>query len=296
MTGEHAGTKAAVPERGAPWDVVVRPDRPWWNVDLGEIWHYRDLMFLMVRRDLLAVYKQTVLGPVWQILQPLLTSIMFAVVFGLMARMSLPGIPPLLFYMSAVVPWSFFNGVITRTSQTLVWNQALMTKVYFPRLVAPLSTVLSTGFNFLVQLVAFLLFATFYAVTGRFEWHLGPGLAMVPVLVLLVAVLSFGLGIGVAALTTRYRDLSFLIGFAVQLLMYASPVIFPLSRTTPGSGLRLMLELNPITPIIEGFRAAFFGLPMEWGTLLYSAGAAVVALVLGLILFQRVERSFADVV
>ncbi|HRH39177.1 MAG TPA: ABC transporter permease, partial [Flavobacteriales bacterium] len=279
------------------WDVVIRPDRPWWNIDLKEIWSYRDLLALLVRRDLTAVYKQTILGPVWQVLQPLLTSIMFAVVFGVIfKRASMAGIPPLLFYMSAIVPWGFFSGVITRTSQTLVWNQALMTKVYFPRLVAPLATVLSTGFSFLVQLSAFLLFAVVFAVLGKFQWHLGQALLAVPVLVLLLTLFAFGLGIMVAALTTRFRDLSLLIGFAVQLLMYMSPVIFPLSIAKEGSTLRLLLKANPVTPIIEGFRAAFFGLPMEWNTLWYSAAASLVALVVGLIMFQRVERSFADVV
>jgi lipopolysaccharide transport system permease protein len=288
-------------ERRAPvdegaWDVVIRPTKPWWKVDLREIWAYRDLLMVLVRRDLVAVYKQTLLGPAWQVLQPVLTSLMFAVVFGIMARMSLPGIPPLLFYMSAVVPWSFFAGVVNRTSQTLVWNSALMTKVYFPRLVAPISTVISTGFNFLVQLAAFLAFGLVFAIAGRFDWHAGPALLMLPVLVLLVVMLALGTGLMVAALTTRFRDLSFLFNFVVQLIMYASPVIFPRSRTEPGSWLRALLDANPMTPVLEGFRAAFFGLPMEWATLAYSAGMAVAAVAFGLILFQRAERSFADVV
>lgn len=278
------------------WDVVVRADRPWWRLDLREIWSHRDLLLLLVRRDLLAVYKQTILGPAWQVLQPLLTSLMFAVVFGIMARMSLPGIPPLLFYMSAVVPWGLFNGVVTRISQTLVWNAALMTKVYFPRLVAPLATLLSTGFSFLVQLAAFLVFAAFYAGTGRFQWSIGPAMAALPLLLLVLLALAFGLGLLVASISVRYRDITFLIGFGLQLLMYMSPVIFPLSRVDQGSKLRAVLEANPLTPIIEGFRAAFFGLPMQWGTLGYSAGVAMVALVAGLFLFQRVQRSFADVV
>lgn len=278
------------------WDVVVRARVPWWRVDARELWSYRDLLLLLVRRDLLAVYKQTILGPAWQVVQPLLTSIVFAVVFGLMARLSLPGIPALLFYMSALVPWALFNGVVTRISQTLVWNAALMTKVYFPRLVPPVATTLSTSFNFLVQLVSLFLFAVFYSATGRFDWGIGAGAAMLPVLVLLLLAIAFGLGLIVASLSVRYRDLSFLIGFALQLLMYSSPVIFPLSRVEEGSILRRMLEVNPLTPIIEGFRAAFFGLPMDWGTLWYSAGVGAALLVLGLIMFQRVQRSFADVV
>jgi lipopolysaccharide transport system permease protein len=289
-------TEASVADDAHSWDVVIRPDRAWWQLDVRELWRYRDLLMLLVRRDLLAVYKQTLLGPAWQVLQPLLTSIMFAVVFGLMARMSLPGIPPLLFYMSAVVPWGFFSGVVTRTSQTLVWNAALMTKVYFPRLISPLATTLSTGFNFLVQLAAFLVFAAFYAGTGRFTWGIGVEVAMVPVLVLLLALLALGLGLLVSALSLRYRDLSFLIGFAVQLLMYCSPVIFPLSRVDEGSFLRTVLVANPVTPVIEGFRAAFFGLPMDWSSLFYTGGVALALLAVGLLLFQRVERSFADIV
>ena len=289
-------TRAASPETNAQWDVVVNADQPWWRLGLGEVWRYRDLLMLLVRRDLIAVYKQTVLGPVWQVLQPLLTSIMFAVVFGLMARMSLPGIPALLFYMSALVPWGFFNGVVTRISQTLVWNSALMTKVYFPRLVPPLATLLSTGFSFLIQLSAFFLFAAGYALAGRFTWNIGFEALAIPVLLLVMISLAFGIGLLVASLSVRYRDLSFLIGFAMQLLMYMSPVIFPLSRVEEGSLMRAVLEANPITPIIEGFRAALFGLPMDWGTLTYSAVWAVATLVCGLFLFQRVQRSFADVV
>jgi lipopolysaccharide transport system permease protein len=286
---------AAVPQ-SEQWEVVVRPEHGWWSLDLREIWRYRDLLLLLVRRDLLAVYKQTLIGPAWQVLQPLLTSIMFAVVFGIMARMAPSGIPPLLFYLSAVVPWGFFSGVVTRTSQTLLSNAALMTKVYFPRLVAPLATVLATGFNFGVQLTAYLVFALIYALLGKHPWPVGVEAAMLPALIAIIAVMGLGVGLGVSALTARYRDFGLLIGFAVQLLMYASPVIFPLSMTTPGSKLRAAIELNPLTPVIEGFRAALLGMPMEWGTLWYSAGVAVVVLVLGLLLFQRVERSFADVI
>lgn len=294
--GREAATATMQDPAAQRWDVVVEPDRPWWKVDLREIWHYRDLLLMMTRRDLTAVYKQTILGPLWQVLQPLLTSVMFAFVFGRMGRFAPPEVPALLFYMSGIVPWGFFSAVITRTSQTLVSNQALMTKVYFPRLVAPLSTVLSSGFNFMVQLSAFIAMALGHAFFGTFSWELGLATAMIPVLLLLVVVLSFGIGIMVAALTTRFRDFSLLVGFAVQLLMFMSPVIFPLSRTEPGSTLRTVVELNPMTPIIEGFRAALLGLPMDWTSLFYSAGVALVMLFIGLAMFQRMERSFADVV
>jgi lipopolysaccharide transport system permease protein len=283
-------------EQQVNWDVVIAPDRPWWKLDLKEIWAYRDLLMLLVRRDLVAIYKQTLLGPAWQVLQPLLTSIMFAVVFGILARMSLPGMPPLLFYLSGVVPWMYFANVINRTSQTLLWNSALMTKVYFPRLIAPLSTTLSTGVSFGVQLLSFFVFALFYRFSGMYAWSPDASLLMLPVLTAVSVLLAFGTGLVVAALTTRFRDLSFLIGFMVQLAMYASPVIFPLSMTTPGSKIRLLLELNPMTPVIEGFRAALVGTPMEWVTLTYSAGVGLIMLFIGLAMFQRVERSFADII
>lgn len=286
-----AGT---VPE--ADWDVVIAPASPWWQLDLGEVWRYRDLLRELVARDLTAVYKQTILGPIWIIVQPLITSLMFAVIFGMVARMALPGIPALLFYMAAVVPWSFFAGVINKTSATLITNAPLMTKVYFPRLVPPLSTMFSNGFTFLVQLAFFFVFAVAYLVSGSYAWAPGAELLMLPVLILLEMILALGAGLIVAALTTKYKDLGFLVGFAVQLLMYMSPVIFPLAKVELDSPVRPILEANPITPVIEGFRGALLGTQMDWSTLWYSFAFAAVTLLLGLALFQRAQRSFADVV
>lgn len=277
------------------WDTVIAPHRPWWRLDLGEIWRYRDLLKELVVRDLTAVYKQTILGPIWVLVQPLITSITFAVVFGLIARMSTPGIPGLLFYMSAVVPWAYFSGVITKTAATLMTNANLMTKVYFPRLVPPLSTMFSTGFTFLLQLIFFFIFALFYRVTGSYHWAPGPAMLMLPVLVLLMIMLAFGTGLVVAALTTRWKDLNFLIGFAIQLLMYMSPVIFPLSRVEGGK-LRLLLEANPVTPVIEGFRAALLGTDMNWATLWYTLAFSTLVLAIGLAMYQKAQRNYADVV
>ena len=278
------------------WGILITPSSAWWRLNLGEIWQYRDLMKEMVKRDLTAIYKQTILGPVWVLLQPLITSIMFAVIFGLVARMALPGIPPLLFYMAAVVPWSFFAGVINKTSATLIANAPLMTKVYFPRLIPPLASMFSTSFTFLVQLTLFFIFATVYLLSGSYNWAPGIALLMLPVLILVEMGLALGTGLIVAALTTKYKDLGFLIGFAVQLLMYMSPVIFPLAKVALDNPARPLLVANPITPVIEGFRGALLGTPMDWSTLWYSAICAVVLLVVGLILFQRAERSYADVV
>lgn len=296
MAKARQAETAESPAPEGPWDVVIAPAAPWWRLHLGELWHYRDLLKELVVRDLTAVYKQTILGPIWVLVQPLITSLMFALVFGLMARMSLPGIPALLFYMSAIVPWAYFAGVINKTAATLMANANLMTKVYFPRLIPPLSTMFSTGFTFLVQLAFFFLFAIAYRVSGSYHWAPGAALLMLPVLLLLLMMLAFGTGLLVAALTTKYKDLNFLISFAVQLLMYMSPVIFPLSRVEPGSMLRPIIEANPITPIIEGFRGALLGTGMHWGSLWYSFGFAAVALVVGIAAFQRAQRSYADVV
>ncbi len=280
---------------GRQWDVVIDPQRPWWQLELGEIWRYRDLMWLLVRRDLLAVYKQTVLGPLWQVVQPLLTSIMFAVIFGLMARMADDNVPPLLFYMAAVVPWTFFANIINRTGQTLVFNALLMTKVYFPRLIAPIATVVATSVSFFIQLAAYFAFALAYHLMGKHPFPPASALLMLPLLLVVLMVLGTGIGLIITSLTTKFRDFTFLMTFGVQLLMFMSPVIFPLSRVPEGK-LRLVIELNPMTPVIEGFRAVLLGTPMDWSTLLYGAGFAVATLVLGTILFQRVERSFADIV
>lgn len=278
------------------WDVVIAPSGPWWKLDLGELWRYRDLLRELVVRDLTAIYKQTILGPIWVLVQPMITSIMFAVVFGLIAKMSTPGIPGLLFYMSAVVPWAFFAGVITKTAATLMANAPLMTKVYFPRLIPPLSTMFSTGFTFLVQLALFFVFALVYRLSGSYPWAPGAALLWLPALLLLQMMLAFGVGLIVAALTTRYKDLNFLIGFAVQMLMYASPVIFPLSRLEPGSNAYTFIAANPMTPIIEGFRGALLGTPFHAPGLWYSLAFSAVMLVCGVAMFQRAQRSYADVV
>jgi len=286
----------AGPAEHADWDVVIAPSGPWWKLDLGELWRYRDLLRELVVRDLTAIYKQTILGPIWVLVQPMITSIMFAVVFGLIAKMATPGIPGLLFYMSAVVPWSFFAGVITKTAATLMANAPLMTKVYFPRLIPPLSTMFSTGFTFLVQLALFFVFALVYRLSGSYPWAPGAALLWLPALLLLQMMLAFGVGLIVAALTTRYKDLNFLIGFAVQMLMYASPVIFPLSRLEPGSKAYAFIAANPMTPIIEGFRGALLGTPFHAPSLWYSLAFSAVMLVFGVAMFQRAQRSYADVV
>lgn len=280
----------------ARWDVVVEPKRPWWIIDVRELWSYRDLLVLLVRRDLLSVYKQSLLGPAWQVVQPLLTAVMFAVIFGLMARLSTPGIPPLLFYLAGVVPWTFFASVVNRTSNSFIQNAALMTKVFYPRLLSPLATTLSTAVNFLVQLGAFFVLAVGYRLWGSYPWSLDLAALLLPVLFLLITLMGMGLGIIVAALTTKFRDLTFLVSFGIHLLMFMSPVIFPLSMVPEGSKMRMVIELNPVTPLIEGFRGALLGTPMDWSTLWYPTVFTALVLVAGTMLFQRIERTFADLI
>lgn len=288
--------KKDLTQEASDWDVVITPHQPWWRLDLNELWHYRDLLVLLVKRDITAQYKQTLLGPLWQVVQPLLTSLMFALIFGIMARMSLEGVPPLLFYMSGVVPWNFFGNVINRTSSTLTTNAGLMTKVYFPRVVSPLATTISSMVGFTIQMVCFFGIALYYHFTGGYPWAMGVNLLWLPALIGLQVTMAFGIGLLVSAWTVRYRDLVFLIGFAVQLLMYMSPVIFPLARTVEGSLTRKVVMVNPMTPIIEGFRSVLLGLPMDAYSLWYPLVFGFIMLAFGLSMFQRVQRKFADVV
>ena len=278
------------------WDVVIRPREPWWQLDLREFWHYRDLLMLLVRRDLTAQYKQTVLGPAWLVMQPLLTTITYTLMFGLVARLAPAGIPALLFYLSGIVPWTYFSGVVTKTSRTFASNAAVLTKVYFPRLIMPVSTTLSTLVTFLVQFALLLAIIAGYALFAGFRWTPSPSLVLLPVIILLMSLLGLGSGILVSALTNKYRDLGFLVGFGVQLLMFASPVIFPMELVAKHPTMLAVLELNPMTPVINAVRAMLFGGTVPWSGLGYAAAASAVVLTAGLALFQRIERSFADVV
>lgn len=279
------------------WDVVIRPHRTFWHLDLKELWHYRDLVGLLTRRDIVTVYQQTVLGPLWVLLQPLLTTFVFAVVFGRAAGLAPVGLPPMLFYMSGIVPWTFFATVVTKTSRTFISGGQIMSKVYFPRLAMPLSSTLSTLFTFAVQFVAFLVLLAVYAVTDPdLHWRPLPALALVPALVALMLLLGLGLGILITAITTKYRDLSFLVAFGVQLLMYASPVLFPMARLQQMPLLLTLFRLNPMTAPIEAMRAAFFGGPIPWDGLLYTTVFALVVGLVGIGVFNKVERSVADIV
>jgi lipopolysaccharide transport system permease protein len=274
---------------------VIRPQTGWFDLHLADLWRYRDLTMLFVWRDFVAQYKQTVLGPLWHIIQPLLTTIIFTVVFGNIARLPTDGLPPMLFYMAGVTAWSYFAECLNRTSGTFILNAAIFGKVYFPRLTVPLSMVISGLIKFGIQFGLFLVFLAVYWLRG-IPLRPNAAVALVPVLLVLMGALGLGSGIIVSALTTRYRDLQHLVAFGVQLLMYASPVVYPMSMMG-GGRFRWLIFVNPLSPIIETFRYAFLGAgvfsPLY---LLYSAGTILLILAIGIVLFNHVERTFMDTV
>jgi lipopolysaccharide transport system permease protein len=276
------------------WDLVIEPKSSVFSLQLGEIWRYRDLLLMFVRRDVVTVYKQTILGPVWYVVQPILTTLIYMLVFGRIAGISTDGLPQVLFYLSGITIWNYFAESFNQTSKTFKENEQIFGKVYFPRLIMPLSKVTSGLIKFGIQFVFFLVFYFYFLLQG-FDIHVTYALAYFPLFVLIMAGLGLGSGIIFTSLTAKYRDLTFLIEFGVRLLMYATPVIYPIS-TVP-ENYRWIIEANPITPIIEGFRLALLGTgSFEVGDLLYSGGFTLAVLLVGIVIFNRTEKTFMDTV
>jgi lipopolysaccharide transport system permease protein len=276
------------------WTEIIKPKTGIFNLQLLELWRYKDLLLLLVRRDFVAVYKQTILGPLWYIIQPVLTTAVMYIVFNKIAGLSTDGLPPVLFYMIGNVAWGYFASCLTKTSNTFIANANIFGKVYFPRLIVPLSTVISSLFAFFTQLLLFFILLIYYDFRGV-NINFGPAMAVIPYLIILMAFLGLGAGIIISSLTTKYRDLSFLLTFGVQLFMYATPVIYPIS--TMGGTLRKIIMLNPMTSIIEGFRYAFLGKGMfDINQILYSTVFTIVVLFVGLLVFNRVARNFMDTI
>jgi lipopolysaccharide transport system permease protein len=276
------------------WDMLIEPQRGLFELRLGELWRYKDLVMLFVRRDFVSVYKQTILGPLWYLIQPVLTTIMFTVIFGQIASLPTDGLPQFLFYLSGTVIWTYFADCLNKTSNTFVQNSSLFGKVYFPRLAVPVSILISNLITFLIQLALFVVFVLFFMMSGS---TVQPNiwLLFVPVLVLMMAGLGLGLGIIISSLTTKYRDLRFLVTFGVQLMMYATPVIYPISSVP--ERFRPLILANPVTPIVETFRYAFLGAgTVDLGHLLYSFIFMLVVVSLGTVIFNRVEQTFMDTV
>ena len=277
------------------WDMIIEPKRNLLDLRLAELWRYRDLVLLFVRRDFVAVYKQTILGPLWYLIQPLLTTLTFTVVFGQIARLPTDGLPQFLFYLSGTVVWAYFADCLNKTSNTFVQNANLFGKVYFPRMTVPVSILISNLITFTIQFLLFTVFTLFFAIRGADIHPNWAWIALSPLLLLMMAGLGLGFGIIISSLTTKYRDLRFLVTFGVQLLMYATPVIYPFS-SIPERFQPLILA-NPMTPIVETFRYAFLGAgTVDTWHLLYSFGFMLVVVFLGTVIFNRVERTFMDTV
>ena len=283
------------------WTTVIKPRTGLFEVNLKEIWDYRDLLTLFVKRTITVQYKQTILGPLWWLIQPALTVVMYMVVFGGIAGIPTDGIPQPLFYLGGVAMWQYFADCLGKTSNTFVSNAGIFGKVYFPRLIMPLSGVISNLVRFGIQLGLFIIVYIYYVIVGQApspNWYL----LLFPLLVVMMAGLALGFGIIISSMTTKYRDLQILFSFFVSLSMYATPIVYPLSQvsgnTVLGFDLATIMCINPVTPVIETFKHGALGAGefIGWGWLAYSFGFMLVVLALGILIFNKVQKSFMDTV
>ena len=276
------------------WDLIIEPQQGLLDVNFKEIWDYRDLLFLFVKRDVVTVYKQTVLGPIWFFVQPIMTMLVYIVVFGNIAGIPTDGIPKPLFYLSGIIIWNYFSECFLKTSDTFTVNQDMFGKVYFPRLIMPLSKVVSGLIKFFIQFILFLVVYLYFLVDGV-PVHLGVELLFVPYFIILMALLGLGFGLIFTSMTTKYRDLKFLIQFGVQLLMYATPIIYPMSEIP--EKIRYFIFFNPLSHIVEGFKLAFLGQgSLTTSGLLYSSVCTLIVLIIGILIFNKTEKTFVDTV
>ena len=278
------------------WTEEITPKASLFEIRLGEVWKYRDLLMLFVKRDFVATYKQTLLGPLWHFIQPVLTTIMFMIVFGVIAKIPTSGIDALPFYMSGITIWNYFAACLNGTANTFVGNAAIFGKVYFPRLVMPLSVIISNIVKLGIQFLLLLAVLIYYGFT-KGHFHVGTSWFLIPVLVVIMAGLGLGFGIIISSLTTKYRDFTVLIGFGVQLLMYATPIVYPASYIKTVSKHGYLINYNPLTAVVEGFRYAIFGSAgFHLSSLLYSVAWMVAVLFFGVMIFNKTEKSFMDTV
>ena len=278
------------------WTTVIKPKTSLLSVDFHELWQYRDLYRMFVKRYIVTRYKQTILGPLWFFIQPIMTTIMFMVVFGGIAKISTDGLPQPLFYLAGICLWQYFAESLNQTSKTFIDNANVFGKVYFPRLVVPMATVTSNLVRLAIQMGLFFLVFAYYMFFTDAPVHPNLYLLLTPILILILAGLALGFGVLFSSLTTKYRDLTFLLTFIVQLWMYATPVIYPLS-TIENPKLKLLMQANPLTSIMETFKFGMLGVgEFSWAALGYSAGFATFILVLGIIVFNKIQRTFMDTV
>ncbi len=285
------------------WDIVIKPKDNLFSVDFKELWAYRDLCSLFIKRNIVTQYKQTILGPIWYVVQPALTVIMYMIVFGGIAGIPTDGVPRPLFYLAGTCLWQYFADCITKTSNTFVENSSIFGKVYFPRLVMPISNIISNLLRFGIQLGFFILvYIVYVLVNPTCQAHLNWYALLFPLLVMMIAGLALGFGTIVSSLTTKYRDLQILFAFLIQLWMYATPIVYPLSQTKSmrwlGIPVHKLMCFNPVTPVIETFKYGFLGAGdfVGWRWLVYSFVFMCAILVVGIVVFNKVQKSFMDTV
>ena len=278
------------------WDLIINPKNSEFNLKVSELWKFRDLLFMFVKRDFVSVYKQTILGPLWFFIQPILTTIMFILVFGNIAKLSTDGLPQILFYLAGITIWYYFADTLMATSNTFVSNATIFGKVYFPRLIMPLSKVLSGLIKFGIQFLLFLLVILYYLYKGSgIHSDIYGILIFTPIILIIMGTLGLGIGLILSALTTKYRDLTFLITFGIQLGMYITPIIYPVSAIN--SKYKWLILANPLTSLVEAFRKVYLGAgSIRLSGLLYSFIFAAVILILGAFIFNKVEKTFMDTV
>jgi lipopolysaccharide transport system permease protein len=279
------------------WDIEITPQSNYFDLGLKDTWHYRDLLLLLVRRDFVSFYKQTILGPLWFFIQPAITIAIYTLVFSKLAKIPTDSVPAPLFYLAGTIIWNYFAECLTKTSTVFKDNAAVLGKVYFPRLIMPLSIVVSNLIRFGVQFLLLIILTLFYYFNGA-GIHPTMYILLFPLLILLIAALGLGLGMIISAVTTKYRDLAFVVSFGVPLLMYTTTVIYPLSEAvTKYPAYAWLIKFNPVTAVIETFRYGFLGNgSFSWGLLGYSAISTAVILLLGIIIFNKVEKTFVDTV
>jgi len=283
-------------KQNAYWDLVIKPKNAWLDLRLSDLWSYRDLIILFIKRDFTAQYKQTVMGPLWHLIQPILTTAIFLLIFGKIANIPTDGIyPKVLFYLSGITIWNYFAACLANTSNTFVQNSAIYGKVYFPRLVIPISVIFSNLIRLGIQFVLLIVAMVWFSFRG-YTIHISWNWLLIPVLILLIAGIGLGMGIIISSLTTKYRDFTILTAFVVQLLMYVTPIGYPMSFLA-NSKYRKIIDLNPLTGIVESFRYVLFGKgSFDINGLMYGLVFMVVSVFIGLIVFSKVERSFMDTV
>ena len=281
-------------EQQTPWDLTINPHSKWYDLRIKEIFKYKDLLFLFVKRDFVSIYKQTILGPLWFFLQPIITAITFTVIFGNLAKISTDGLPQILFYMAGITLWNYFADTLTKTADTFSSNANIFGKVYFPRMIAPLSVVVSNLIKLGIQFLLFLGIWIYYLIQSDLI-HPNKMLVLIPFLIILIGFMALSFGIIISSLTTKYRDLKFLVTFGIQLMMYASPIVYPLSIVP--EKYKWIIVANPVTSIIETFKYAFLGVgEFSWLYLGYSTLFTIILFMIGLVIFHRVEKSFMDTV